>query len=107
MIIKIVGVFLYYAGAIDNTMLLQMNSFSTQTNSCTKDTMKEVNYFLDYAALHKNASITYLQTDMILLIDNDVSYLIKRKYCRKAGGYLFLSKLPTRYFYTNNKLIYV
>ena len=34
------GVLLYFAMAIDDTILLQQNFLATQTNNCTKNTMK-------------------------------------------------------------------
>ena len=56
---KIVSTFLYYALALDFTMLVALSSISQQTNAPTEYTMSEIVWFLDYCATHPDATIQY------------------------------------------------
>ena len=47
--------------------------------------------FLDYAATHPNAVITYHASDMVLLAHIDTSYLSESKERSRAGGHFFMS----------------
>jgi hypothetical protein len=51
-----------------------------------------VHQFLDYAATHPEASVTYKKSNMVLAIHSDASYLSKPKARSQAGGHFFLSK---------------
>ena len=53
--------------------------------------MQKVKQFLDYAATHIDAIITYHAGDMVLAGHSDSSYLSKTKYISRAGGNLFMS----------------
>jgi hypothetical protein len=45
---QIVGSFLYYAQAVDPTILMALSEISSQQAAPTENTMKRVNHFLDY-----------------------------------------------------------
>ena len=53
--------------------------------------MKKVKQFLDYAATHPDASITYHASDMVLAGHSDASYLSETKARSRADGYFFMS----------------
>ena len=53
--------------------------------------MKKVKHFLDYAASHPDAIITYQASDMVLAAHNDASYLSDSKPRSIAGGNFFIS----------------
>ena len=56
-----------------------------------------INHFLDYAATHPDAKVTYHKSDMHLWIHTDAYYLTETKSRSCAGGYHYLSnktKLP-------------
>ena len=72
---EVVGVFLYYARAVDCTMLAALGSLASQQANPTDDTMKKTKQFLDYAATHQDATITYRASDMVLAVHSDASYL--------------------------------
>jgi len=70
-----VRTFLYYGRAVDVTMLPALRAIaSTQTNP-TEETMKKTTQFLDYAASHPDAIITYKASKMVLAMHSDASYL--------------------------------
>jgi hypothetical protein len=72
---EVTGVFLYYARAVDSTMLVALSAIATEQGAPTQNTLKKVHQFLDYAATHPNAIVTYKASDMILAIHLDASYL--------------------------------
>jgi hypothetical protein len=47
--------------------------------------------FLDYAATHQDAVLTYKRSDMVLVVHSDALYLSKPKVQSQAGGHFFLS----------------
>ena len=68
---KIIGTFLYYARAVDCTMLPVLNTLSEQQSSPTKNAEAAITNLLDYAATNLPAIIQYKARDMILHIDSD------------------------------------
>ncbi len=91
---QIVGSFLYYARAVDPTILMALSEIALQQAAPTENTMERVNQFLDYMWTHPDVIIWYLASDMILNIHSDASYLSAPKACSRAGGYFFLSSIP-------------
>ena len=86
-----VGLFLYYARAVDSTMLFPLNALAAQISTCNSNTMKELQHFFNYAATHPDAKIVYKRSDMILHIYTDASYLTAAQAKSRAGGYFYLS----------------
>ena len=84
--------FLYYARAVDSTMLVALSAITSEQARPTKTTMDKVNQFLDYAASQEIAVLTYEASDMVLAVHSDASYLSEPKARSRAGGHLFLSK---------------
>jgi hypothetical protein len=91
---QIVGSFLYYARAVDPTIIMALSEISSQQSAPTENTMKRVNQFLDYMWTHPDAKIRYRASDMILNVHSDASYLSAPKARSRAGGYFFLGSLP-------------
>jgi hypothetical protein len=85
------GKFLFYARAIDNTMLHALNDIATSTINGTEATLAATNHFLNYAASNPNGKIIYRGSDMILKIDSDAAYLVRPEARSRAGGYHYLS----------------
>ena len=53
--------------------------------------MKKVKQFLDYAASNPNAVLTYKESDMVLALHSDASYLSENKARSRAGGHFVCS----------------
>ena len=53
--------------------------------------MANTKLFMDYAATHQDAIITYRASDMVLVVHSDASYLSEPKARSRAGGHFFLS----------------
>ena len=90
-IMQVTGTFLFYARAVDSTMLTALSALATEQANPTEETMKRCKQFLDYAASQEDAILTYRASDMILAIHSDASYLSEPKARSRAGGHFFLS----------------
>ena len=88
---EVIGVFLYYGRAVDSTMLTALSAIASAQAEPTEDTMARCKLFLDYAATHQDAIITYHASDMVLAVHSDASYLSEPKGRSRAGGHFFLS----------------
>eukprot|EP00804_Cyclotella_cryptica_P025153 CCRYP_013001-RF/>CCRYP_013001-RF protein AED:0.36 eAED:0.32 QI:0/-1/0/1/-1/0/1/0/447 len=89
---EVIGVFLYYARAVDCTMLTALSSLATQQANPTQTTLQRIHRFLDYAMTHQNAVVTYRASKMILAAHSDASYLSETKARSRAGGHFFLTE---------------
>ena len=87
---KVCGKFLYYARAVDSTMMHALNDLASQTTTATKTTAKAMVHFLNYCATYPDSTITYYASDMIIRCDSDAAYLVAPKARSRAGGYIFL-----------------
>ena len=90
-----VGSFLFYARAVDLTILLALSDIAGQQENPTERTMQRVHQLLDYMHTHPDAIIRYRASDMILNVHSDASYLTAGKARSRAGGYFFLGSLPS------------
>ena len=88
---QVTGVFLYYARAVDGTMLPALSAIASEQAEPTKNTMKKCKQFLDYAATQEEAVLTYKASDMVLAIHSDSSYLNEKQSRSRVGGHHFLS----------------
>jgi hypothetical protein len=87
---EIVGTFLFYGRAVDNTMLVALGTIAAAQTNGTETTMHEVVQLLNYAATHPEAAIRYHNSDMILYVHSDASYLSEPKARSRLGGYFYL-----------------
>ena len=88
---EVIGTFLFYGRAIDNTMLTALGTLASAQTKGTRDTMQALIKLLNYAATHPDAIIRYTRSDMILHIHSDASYLSESEARSRAGGFFFLS----------------
>jgi len=92
---QVVGKFLFYARAVDATMLHTLNSLSAAQTKGTQRTVAALVHLLNYCATHPNVKIRYHASGMILHIHSDTSYLSKSKARSRAGGHHYLSNQPS------------
>ena len=88
---EVVGVFMYYARAVDITMPCPLSKLSIGQAKPTTQTYDAILHFLQYAASYPNASIRYRPSAMRLIIHSDASYLSESNARSRAGGIHFLS----------------
>ena len=82
---------LYYARCVDASMLPALGTLATQQASPTKNTMKKIEKFLDYAATHPDAVVTYHSSNLVLAGHSNASYLSESNARSRAGGNFFMS----------------
>ena len=87
---QIIGTLLYYARAVDSTMLVALSDLSSAQAHGTESTNLAASQLLDYCATHSEASIRYCASEMALQIHSDASYLSVPKGRSRAGGHIYL-----------------
>jgi hypothetical protein len=94
---KVTGSVLYYARAVDPTILMPLNDIATEQTKATEKTQAATNQMLDYLETQPDAAIRYHASDMILNIDSDASYLSVSNARIRLGGLFFLgNKSPKK-----------
>ena len=72
---QIVGTFLYYGIALENTLMVSLNDISLEQSKATDNTSKNITKLLNYLATHPEAVIKYHASGMQLYVHSDASYL--------------------------------
>ena len=90
-ILEVLGTLLFYARAIDSTLLTAIGDLATEQSQATKTTMEKLSQLLNYCAAHPDATIRYSASDMLLAVESDASYLSVAKGRSRAAGYFFLT----------------
>jgi hypothetical protein len=86
---------LYYAKAVDPTVLMPLNDIATEQTKATEKTQSATHQMLDYLATHPDATIRYHASDMVLHIHSDASYFSVSSARIRIGGLFFLgNKYP-------------
>ena len=91
---QVCGMFLYYARAVDPTMMHALNDLATEITRGDNETVKAMKHFLDYCHTHSNAMIKYYPnpaSDMILWIHSDAGYNNTSNARSRAGGHFYLA----------------
>jgi hypothetical protein len=70
---KATGSILYYARAVDPTVLVPLNDIATEQTKAPKKTQAATNQLLDYLTTHPDTTTRYHASDMILHIHSDAS----------------------------------
>jgi hypothetical protein len=86
---KVTGSVLYYARAVDPTVLMPLNDIATEQTKATEKTQASTNQLLDYLATHPDVTIRYHDSDMLLHIHSDASYLSVSNARSRLGGMFF------------------
>ena len=73
------GTFLFYARAVDSTMLTALIAIASEQKKPTENTLKKIKQFLDYATTNSDAIITYHISNMIQAAQSYASYLSEPK----------------------------
>jgi hypothetical protein len=87
---KVTGSVLYYAIAVDPTVLMPLNDIETEQTKATEKKQAATNQLLDYLATHPDATIRYHASDMVLQIHSDASYISVSNARSRLGSLFFL-----------------
>jgi hypothetical protein len=91
---KIVGSILYYAWAVNMTVLMALSSIAVEQMKATEKTMARCTQLLDYLSGHADAKVCFHASDMILNIHSDASYLSEAKAPSCTCGHFFMGWMP-------------
>jgi hypothetical protein len=91
---RVIGKFLYYACAVDPTMLHILSNLAAAQTKGSKNTTIQMVHFLNYCTTYPTATLHYQASDMVLHIYSDAAYLTEPEACRPAGGHHYLGNLP-------------
>jgi hypothetical protein len=91
---KNVGSILYYAQAVDMTVLMALSTITVNQTKATKRTMEQCMQLLDYLAHNTDAKVRFHASDMILNIHSNASYLSEEKARSRACGIFFMGWMP-------------
>jgi hypothetical protein len=87
---KVTGSVLYYARAVDPTVIMPLNDIATEQTKATEKTQAATNQMLDYLGTQPDATIRYHASNMILHIHSDASDLSVSSARRRLRGLFFL-----------------
>ena len=90
-ILEVLGTLLFYARAIDSTMLTAIGELAAEQSQATKSTMDKLSQLLNFCAAHPDATVRFTASDMILAVESDASHLSVVKGRSRAAGYFFLT----------------
>ena len=85
-----IGSLLYYARALDATMLPTLNQLGAEQAHPTENTKVKLQQLMDYANTYPNAVLRFHASDMVLHIDSDAAYLVLPKARSRVAGYFRL-----------------
>ena len=88
----IVGAVIFYGRAVDNKLLVTLNSIGTQKASATEATNEAVNQILDYLATYLHDGVMYRASNMILAAHSDAGFHNESKGLSRLGAHIFSLK---------------
>eukprot|EP00804_Cyclotella_cryptica_P007704 CCRYP_001322-RA/>CCRYP_001322-RA protein AED:0.33 eAED:0.33 QI:0/0/0/1/0/0/2/0/410 len=91
---QIVEALLYYARAVNNTILLSLSVIASEQAHLTQLTYKCCHQLLDYCASHPDAVVRFKASGMVLNIHSDASYLSESNARSRIAGHFFLGSVP-------------
>ena len=92
---RIVGGILYYARAVDMTVLMALSSIAAEQMKATEKTHSRCLQLLDYLATNSEAKVRFYASDMVLNIHSDASYLSEQGARSRTCGHFFMGSVPT------------
>jgi hypothetical protein len=87
---QIIGVLLYYARAVDPTVLTRISKLSTQQKNSNISTLQAAERTLQYLATQPEAAVVFHKSDMRLICYSDASYLGETRSRSRCGGMFYL-----------------
>ena len=71
--------FLYYAQAVDGTMLVALSAITSDQAGLTEETMEKTKLLLDYAASRPDSILTVSASNMVFSVHSNAFYLTEPK----------------------------
>jgi hypothetical protein len=87
----VAGTLLYYAWAVDSTILPALSAITTEQAKPMEKTKATIKQVLDYCAMQEKPIIAYKASKMILEVHCNAGYCNEKNSRSQAGGHFFLS----------------
>jgi hypothetical protein len=87
---QLTGKLLYYARAVDPTLIMPINVLSSEQSNTTEVTADKVIKLLNYCNTHPETKNWYHASEMILHIHSDASYLSENEAKSRAGVFFYM-----------------
>ena len=87
---QIVGTLLYYARAVDSSLLVALSALASAQAKPTEQTRADLHRLLDYCATHPDAKVRFCKSDMLLKIHSDAGYTNAARARSRVGGHFYL-----------------
>ncbi len=91
---RVIGSILYYAHAVNITVLMALRSIAIRQSNETTKMMEKAKQLLDYLATYPDRMIHFKASDIILNVHSDASYLFKPDARSRACSYFFMGWTP-------------
>jgi hypothetical protein len=92
---QLTGTLLYYARAVDPTLIMPINVLASSQSRATVVTEDKFIKLLNYCNTHPETKIRYHASDMILHIQSDGFYLSKKEATSRAGVFFYMGSSTT------------
>ena len=104
---SVIGTLLYYARAVDATMLTAIHELGSIQAAPTKADMTKLDRLLQYASTHRHNGVRFYASDMIYRMLSDASYLCRPRAKSVYGliGYLGLLEWINGPIFCTSKMI--
>jgi hypothetical protein len=89
---QLTGTLLYYARAVDPTLIMPINVLASEKSKATAVTAVKVTKLLNFCNTHPETKIRYHASGMILHIHSDASYLSENEARSRAGGFFYMGR---------------
>ena len=86
---SVVGTFLFYARAIENTILPTINEIAAYQASPIEKTNDKITMLLDYLSTYSYAKIRFNKSNIILHIEPDAAYLVAPKFRSRISVFYY------------------
>jgi hypothetical protein len=104
---QVIGCLLYYARAIDPTMLIALSTLAYAQAQGTSSTADAMHQLLDYCITHPDAEFRFHSSDMVLQVSSDISYLSEPEAHSRTGGHFYLGNNDDRLQQINGPILCV
>ena len=88
----IVGAGLFYGRAVDNKLLVALNTIGTQQATATEATNDAITQLLDCMATYPDDGIVYYSSNMVLAAHTNAGFHNESKGRSQAGAHIFLAE---------------
>jgi hypothetical protein len=102
---QVIRCLLYYARAVDTTMLVALSTLASTQTTGTAATAEAMIQLLDYCATHPDAEVRFHASDMVLQVSSDASYLSEPEARSRTGGHFYLGNNDKRQQQINGPIL--